>query len=222
MKRPNARFTMNLGGGLLAIAAMGTLVIGSTLALFSASETSGSNDFAAGTVTVGLGDASSIECDISGMAPGDSSKFAATGSNSLDSCTYEVKYTGSSTAWLSVDVAVATTGTNLYTAGQDGLQFYVGAGDTAIMNGTTYKILDGTATTVNSGETVEHILISSTPATTNTTVSFGIEYLLPLLAPNALQGGNTSITLTFRAVQSANQPIGDCVAGQQCNTIIWG
>jgi hypothetical protein len=156
------------------------------------------------------------------MAPGDSSKFAATGSNSLDSCAYEVKYTGSSTAWLAVDVAVATTGTNLYTAGKDGLQFYVGAGDTDIMNGTTYKILDGTATTVNSGETVEHILISSTPATTNTTVSFGIEYLLPLLAPNALQGGNTSITLTFRAVQSANQPIGDCVAGQQCNTIIWG
>lgn len=222
MKRPNARFTMNLGGGLLAIAAMGTLVIGSTLALFSASQTSGSNEFAAGTVTVGAGDASSIVCNVSGMAPGDSSKFASSGSKSLDSCRYEVKYTGSSTAWLSVDVAVATTGTNLYTAGQDGLQFYVGAGSTNIMNGTKYKTLDGTDTTVNSGTTVEHILIAATPATTNTTVSFGIEYLLPLLAPNALQGGNTSITLTFRAVQSANQPIGDCVPGRQCNTITWG
>ena len=69
---------------------------------------------------------------------------------------------------------------------------------------------------------MEHILISKTAATTNTAVSFDIDYLLPLLAPNALQGGNTTITLTFRAVQSANQPIGVCEAGRQCNTITWG
>jgi predicted ribosomally synthesized peptide with SipW-like signal peptide len=213
MKTSTARFSMGIGGGLLAIAAMGTLVIGSTLALFSASETSGANAFASGTVTVGLGDTSSV---VSGMAPGDSSKAAATGSKTLDSCSYNVKYTGSSTAWLAVDVAVATTGTNLYTAGANGLQFYVAAGSTKIMNGTTYKILDGTDTNVVSGSTVEHILISTTAATTD------IDYLLPLLAPNALQGGNTTITLTFRAVQSANQPIGDCEAGRQCNTITWG
>jgi len=222
MKTSTARFSMGIGGGLLAIAAMGTLVIGSTLALFSASETSGANAFASGTVTVGLGDTSSVVCNVSGMAPGDSSKAAATGSKTLDSCSYNVEYTGSSTAWLAVDVAVATTGTNLYTAGANGLQFYVAAGSTKIMNGTTYKILDGTDTNVVSGSTVEHILISKTAATTNTAVSFDIDYLLPLLAPNALQGGNTTITLTFRAVQSANQPIGDCEAGRQCNTITWG
>ena len=222
MKTSTARFSMGIGGGLLAIAAMGTLVIGSTLALFSASETSGANAFASGTVTVGLGDTSSVVCNVSGMAPGDSSKAAATGSKTLDSCSYNVKYTGSSTAWLAVNVAVATTGTNLYTAGANGLQFYVAAGSTKIMNGTTYKILDGTDTNVVSGSTVEHILISKTAATTNTAVSFDIDYLLPLLAPNALQGGNTTITLTFRAVQSANQPIGVCEAGRQCNTITWG
>ncbi|MFZ9443006.1 MAG: TasA family protein, partial [Ilumatobacteraceae bacterium] len=123
MKTSTARFSMGIGGGLLAIAAMGTLVIGSTLALFSASETSGANAFASGTVTVGLGDTSSVVCNVSGMAPGDSSKAAATGSKTLDSCSYNVKYTGSSAAWLAVDVAVATTGTNLYTAGANGLQF---------------------------------------------------------------------------------------------------
>ena len=37
-----------------------------------------------------------------------------------------------------------------------------------------------------------------------------------------LQGADTSITLTFHAVQSANQPIGSCRAGRQCNTITWG
>jgi hypothetical protein len=36
-----------------------------------------------------------------------------------------------------------------------------------------------------------------------------------------LQGATTSISLTFRAVQSANQPVGSCVVGRQCNTISW-
>ncbi|MEY4031135.1 MAG: hypothetical protein RL573_46, partial [Actinomycetota bacterium] len=38
---------------------------------------------------------------------------------------------------------------------------------------------------------------------------------------NSLQGGTASITLTFHAVQAANQSVGSCVAGQQCSTIVW-
>ncbi|MBM3638955.1 MAG: hypothetical protein FJW98_05910 [Actinobacteria bacterium] len=63
--------------------------------------------------------------------------------------------------------------------------------------------------------------MSATPATKNTSVLFNVNYLLPTLAPNALQGGTTSVALTFHAVQSANQPIGSCVAGRQCNSITW-
>jgi hypothetical protein len=139
----------------------------------------------------------------------------------LDKCTYNVKYTGSLPAWLSVDVTVNTTGTNLYTAGATGLQFYVKNGSTSIIDGVNYKVVGGTNTPVTSGVTVEHILLNDTPVQGPNSRSFDIDYLLPLLAPNALQGGTTSIALTFNAVQSANQPIGSCVAGRQCNSITW-
>jgi predicted ribosomally synthesized peptide with SipW-like signal peptide len=192
---------LSIGGGLLALAAAGALTIGATLSLFSASDSSSASAFATGTVAVGLGDSASVTCNVTEMSPGDSSTGAATGSKSLDKCTYNVKYTGSLPAWLSVDVTVNTTGTNLYTAGATGLQFYVKNGSTSIIDGVNYKVVGGTNTPVTSGVTVEHIL--------------------PLLAPNALQGGTTSIALTFNAVQSANQPIGSCVAGRQCNSITW-
>ncbi len=78
------------------------------------------------------------------------------------------------------------------------------------------------ADAATSGVTVEHIMLSSSPAANGDTVDFTIDYLLPLLAPNSLQGANSSITLTFHAAQSANQPLGDCQAGRQCNTITWG
>lgn len=216
------RLGMNMGGGLLALAAMGTLVIGSTMALFSASETSAVNTFESGTVTVGPGDAASVVCKVQGIAPGDSSTMAPLGSKSSDSCSYAVKYTGSSAAWLSVDVLIESTGTSLYTGDAKGLQFFVADGATTIIDGTTFTTIDGGTAVATSGVTVEHILLSTTPAATGDTATFAIDYLLPLLASNALQGADTSITLTFHAVQSANQPIGSCRAGRQCNTITWG
>lgn len=211
----------SIGGGLLAIAAAGALTIGATMSLFSASESSSANAFATGTVAVGLGDSASVTCNVSEMSPGDSSAGSSTGSKSLDTCTYNVKYTGSLPAWLSVDVAVNSTGTNLYTAGATGLQFYVKDGSTSIVDGVNYKVIGGTNTAITSGSTVEHILLNDTPVQGPNARNFNIDYLLPLLAPNALQGGSTSIQLTFNAVQSANQPIGSCVAGRQCNTITW-
>ena len=208
-------------GGLLALAAVGTLTVGATSSLFSASASSSANTFATGTVAVGLGDSPSVTCNVTEMSPGDSSAGASTGSKSLGTCSYNVKYTGSLPAWLSVDVAVSTSGTNLYTAGSTGLQFAVKNGATNIIDGVNYKTIAGTNTPITSGVTVEHILLNDTPVQGPNSRSIDIDYLLPLLAPNTLQGGNTSMTLTFRAVQSANQPIGSCVAGRQCNTITW-
>lgn len=225
MKLKQTKFTMSLGGGLLALAAAGALTIGTTLSLFSASESSSSNSFTAGTVTVGLGSAPSVTCNVAEVAPGDSSSGSATGSKSLTSCSYNVKYTGSLPAWLAVDVAINSTGTDLYTGDANGMQFYVKDGLTNIMNGTTFKAINGTDTSVTSGVVVQHILLNDVAAAQNTSKAFSIDYLLPFLAPNALQGASTTITLTFRAVQSANQPLaqpgGTCEVGRQCNVISW-
>ncbi|MEY3744691.1 MAG: hypothetical protein RLZ48_369, partial [Actinomycetota bacterium] len=121
-----------------------------------------------------------------------------------------------------VDVTVTAGTTALYTATSSGLQMKVGVnGGATVMSGTTYKNTSGADTTLVSGTPVTNILLSTTPAATNDASTFNIDYLLPLLAPNSLQGGTASITLTFHAVQAANQSVGSCVAGQQCSTIVW-
>lgn len=208
-------------GGLLALAAVGTLTVGTTMSLFSASSSSSANAFTTGTVAVGLGDSPSVTCNVTEMSPGDSSVGASTGSKSLGTCSYNVKYTGSLPAWLAVDVTVNSSGNNLFTASATGLQFYVKNSTTSIIDGVNYKTVGGMNTPLSSGVTAEHILLNDTPVQGPNSRTFDIDYLLPLLAPNTLQGATTSISLTFRAVQSANQPLGSCVVGRQCNTISW-
>jgi predicted ribosomally synthesized peptide with SipW-like signal peptide len=218
IKRPIAMF----GGGLAAIGAVGVLTLGATFTLFSDSDTSATNTFVAGTVEVGP-DGASTTCSVTQIMPGDSSSNFGQGSESFTPCNYRVKYTGTASAWLAVDILVDGDSPNLFTGTSAGLQFLVNAdGSTDIMNGTTYLNSTGSATTVASGTAATNILVSDTPAVTDDTLQFDIDYLLPLLAPNALQGGTAEITLTFHAVQSANQPIGSCVAGRQCADITWG
>jgi predicted ribosomally synthesized peptide with SipW-like signal peptide len=210
------------GGGLAAIGAVGVLTLGVTLSLFSDSDTSATNTFVAGTVEVGP-DGASTTCSANQIMPGDSSSNFGQGSQSLTPCNYKVKYTGTASAWLAVDILVNGGTPNLFTGTGTGLQFLVKAdGSTSIMNGTTFLSTAGSATTVTAGTVATDILVSGTPAVTNDTLQFDIDYLLPLLAPNALQGGTADITLVFHAVQSANQPIGSCVAGRQCTDITWG
>jgi hypothetical protein len=154
--------------------------------------------------------------------PGDSSTGYGSGSASLTPCTYNVIYTGSASAWLAVDVSIVSGATSLYTGTSTGLQFLVAVqGGVTIINGTTYKVLAGTDTAVAAGTPVTNVLLSSTPAVTSAAVQFNLNYLLPLLAPDVLQGGSASVALTFHAVQSSNQPLGSCLAGRQCNTIVW-
>jgi predicted ribosomally synthesized peptide with SipW-like signal peptide len=218
LKRPLAMF----GGGLAAIGAVGVLTLGATLSLFSDSDTSASNTFVAGTVEVGP-DGASTTCTVGQIMPGDSSANFGSGSGGLTPCAYNVVYTGTAAAWLAVDVLINGGTPNLFTGLSDGLQFRVLAdGTTSIVNGTSFADSAGSSATVVSGSTVSDILVSGTPAVTNDTVQFNIDYLLPLLAANSLQGGTADITLTFHAVQSANQPIGSCQAGRQCLDITWG
>lgn len=208
-----------LGALLMALAA-GAMVFG-TSALFSDTESNTPDTFAAGTVTVGLG-AAGTTCNLTGMAPGDSSTGFGSGSASRTPCTYNVKYTGSLPAYVAVDVKVVNGGTALYTGGANGLQFKIGAtGGVSIVDGVSYQSSAGASTPVVAGTSVDNILVKTTPAATGDEFTFTIDYGLPVAAPNALQGGSTSVQLTFHAVQSANQTTA-CVAGRQCSTIVWG
>jgi len=205
-----------------SVGAAGVLTIGATNALFGATETSATNTFAAGTVSVAAGTPSSVTCAVTGMVPGDSSAGYGSGSESLVKCSYKVKYTGTSGAWLGVDVAVAGGTPNLYTGTATGLQLKVSVnGSAAMVNGTTYKTAAGVDTTVVSGTPVTNLLINTVQAAQNDEFSIDVTYALPIAAPNALQGGTSSLALTFHAIQSANNPIGTCAVNKQCSTITW-
>ena len=208
--------------GLIALAAGTAAVLGLSAALFTATQTSDVNTFTAGTVSVGLG-TESVTCEVDQIMPGDSSTGYPDGSNDLGTCVYDVRYTGDAPAWLAVDVLVEGGTPALYNAGADGLQLRLTANDTvAMVSSTSYVDQAGTPTSIASGAVVDNLLVSTTPAAPGETVVFDLDYLLPTIAPNALQGGTASVTLTFHAVQSDNQPIGSCVAGRQCGTIDWG
>jgi predicted ribosomally synthesized peptide with SipW-like signal peptide len=205
-----------------SVGAAGVLTIGATNALFGATETSATNTFAAGTVSVAAGTPSSVTCAVTGMVPGDSSAGYGSGSESLVKCSYKVKYTGTSGAWLGVDVNLAGGTPNLYTGTATGLQLKVSVnGSAAMVNGTTYKTAAGVDTTVVSGTPVTNLLINTVQAVQNDEFSIDVTYALPIAAPNALQGGTSSLALTFHAIQSANNPIGTCAVNKQCSTITW-
>lgn len=208
-------------GGLLALLALGSLALSTTMALFSDSKTSSTQSISAGTVTLGDG-AADVTCNISVLMPGDSSTGYGSGSADRTKCEFNVEYTGSGSAWLGVDVSVTNGGTALYSATSQGLQLKVKSGSVSIVDGTSYSAEStGASTTLNAGTPLQRVLLSTTPATAGTAVPVTIDYMLPLLSPNSFQGGSVSVTLTVHAVQSANQPIGSCVAGRPCTAISW-
>ncbi len=233
-----------LGAGALAtVGAVGTLVAGVTFGLFSATPiTSGTNSFTAGTVAVSTTTPASVTCSVTAgtqptnMVPGDSSVGAPLGSKADQTCTYNVKYTGSAPAYLAVDATVANGTPALYDGSNNGVQFYLKDGSatyasstatngqTAGGGGTTFAQEGGTPASLPVG-TTSNLLVSRTAATTGGTVSFSLDYLLPLSSGNTYQGGSSTVTLTFHAVQSGNQTLpADCAAGQQCNasgTFAW-
>ena len=211
------KWLLRVSAGSAVVVAMAA----GSVALFSDTKTSSTNSFDAGTVSVGLG-STSTTCTIDLLMPDDSSAGFGSGSQSKSTCTYAVKYTGTVDAWLAADVLVETGTPSLYTGNSNGLQYKVKvAGGPTLVNGTTFTSEAGSSTQVDAGSSVSNILLSSNPAVEGDELEFNIDYLLPRLAPNALQGGSSTITITFHAVQSANQPLGSCAAGRQCNAITW-
>jgi predicted ribosomally synthesized peptide with SipW-like signal peptide len=221
-RRPIAGILGRGAVGVSAVVATAALALGITMALFSATQTSESNAFTAGTVSVGLG-TESVTCEVAQIMPGDSSAGHPTGSNDLDTCVYDVRYTGNAPAWLAVDVLVESGSPSLYTGTASGFQVLLAAnGSLNLIDGTIYREASGTPAAVVADTVVSNLLLSTTPAEQGDAIRFDLDYLLPSAAPNSLQGGDVTVTLTFHAVQSDNQPIGSCVAGRQCNTITWG
>ena len=218
-------------GSVATAGAAATLAGGVTFGLFSASGAGGANTFTGGTVTVGTGTPASVVCTITNMVPGDSSAGAPIGGKADTACTYNMKYTGSATAYLAVDVAVSNGTIPLYDGTATGLQLYLKDGtpttyltSTAPTAGTTFTAQGGTSASLPIGTTA-NLLVSTTPAATNTAVSFTLNYAVPIATGNTYQGGSATVTLTFHAVQAANNPVtGACLAGQQCNattTFLW-
>jgi hypothetical protein len=217
--RMSTKKRLALGAGAVTtVGAVATLVAGFTFGLFSGTESSGANTFTAGTVSVGAGTPTSVTCTITNMVPGDSSSGASAGSKSDSTCTYNVKYTGSASAYLAVDVAVSNGGTALYDGSATGLQLFLADGSsTSYLSGTSYKQQGGASAALPAGAT-PNLLVSTTPASTGTAVNFSLDYAMPAAAGNSYQSGSATVTLTFHAVQAGNNPVpGGCAAGQQCN-----
>jgi hypothetical protein len=222
MKLSKKRIALAVGVAA-SIGAIAATASGLTFGLYSGSAASAGNTFTSGTVSVGTGTPTSVTCTITNMVPGDSSAGAPIGSKADTTCTYNVKYTGSASAWLAVDVAVSNGSTSLYDGTATGLQLYLKDAapatyltSTAPTAGTTFKNQAGTATTLPVTGALD-LLVSTTAAATNTAVSFSLDYALPIASGITYQGGSTTVTLTFHAVQSANNPLPTgCAAGSQC------
>lgn len=232
MKKVRLRKAAFAMGVAASVAALITFALGTTTALFSDSEAGADNTFNSGTVTVAPGSSASAVCTITELMPGDSSTnfvgagALGNGNNELTPCDFKVKYTGSASAWLAVDVVITGGTTTLYTGTDGGFQSLIGVDNGVnivnVVNGITYKNAAGVDTTLSSGVAATDILVNATPAVTNEAFTFDIDYALPIAAANALQGGSVTVKLTFHAVQSANQPINGCVEGQRCTGITWG
>lgn len=213
----------------------GAVAVGSgvTFGLFSAKQTSGTNSFSAGVVS--LSTTAQTTCTISNMIPGESSTGYSTGTKADQQCSLAVKYTGNASAWLALDVSIASTATGspvqsysgstpsaaagLYDSSATGLQVLVKDNQTTPITYMTGTTLGGSGTSGASPSVID-LLVNTSAFTNNQAVTFTIDYYLPTTATNAYDSAASSITLTAHAVQSAsNGNTTGCIAGTVCSNI---
>jgi hypothetical protein len=170
--------------GAAAIATVGaaaTLVAGVTFGLFSATPQSQTNNFTAGTVS--LGSTATSTCVVPPyIVPGDSG-----------TCVFSATYTGNVSAF--IGLTTSTTGT-LYTGdGTDNADHLV------------VTITDN-ATVPNTYSNNGTDLYVSTDGSGAAAHVFTVTWSLPKTADNGYQGTSAAVVLTVSAVQSANN--GSC------------
>lgn len=174
---------------------------GTTFGRFSASRTSGSNSFSAGTVT--LANSAIQSCPVSGLLP-----------NTLASCTFTATYSGSVPAYLAVDVLIQTQagsgGTTLYNPADPTHDLQVtimsSSPSVAYTVPATATTCPGGAPTGSSCYELDNELIATT-AQTSAAVTFSISVNVPNGSTTGYQGGAAQIILTTHAVQSKNNTL---------------
>lgn len=212
-----------VAGSIAAVAAASSLAGGFTYARLSATTPTQSNKVSAGTVT--LASDTSGACGVTGMVPG----------GAASQCTLKATYSGSVSAYLGLDVLVATKagsgGTALYTPSVNPTtDLQIAITDNESPTATTFTVptvgtscpATGPYMTGYTCYQLDDELVSATPFTSSsgpdtliTTVS------LPATNPSGDQGGTAAVVLTVHAVQSANQTLGTCTAGNPCTSIGW-
>jgi hypothetical protein len=212
-------------GVIAAAIAAAAIAAGVTYAVFSLTAAGGASSFSAADVT--LAQSAVHTCVVTGLAPGDAST-GWTQPGPKDQCSFTVTYAGSAPAFLGLDVSFAGTqagsdpngvlpgAAGLYDSSATGLQVLIrDAQSTPVtyMNGT---VLGGAATS-GADAGASNLLVSTTPATTGTTVTFTVDYLLPASTTNAYEHAASSVTLTVHAAQAGNNgSAASCTAGRVC------
>ena len=227
------------GSGIAALAAVGTVGLGGTSAIFTSQANSQSSSFTAGTVTLTNDASQSVTCTLGNLAPGTMGAYPVTstkyGQNEATTvpdptaCQLKVDYSGSLRAWIFLDVKVTSTAANpqggstgtsaLYDGSSNGLQLgVVGASagsDSFTGIGQVFSL--GGATCGEAGTTQTCTSTSSNqlvdfnnPVSSGASGVFNLDSYLPLWAGNAYQGSTATVTLTAHAVQYDNNHGSDC------------
>jgi hypothetical protein len=219
------------------VAALMSLVASAVLA--ETTDTASGPLGSAATGTVSLSTSAVSTCSISGLTPGDTEN-----SPGRTPCTFSATYRGTLPAYLGLDVTIASSGPGvdpdhvlpgapgLYDGTSTGLQLligddstpptvYMGDGGSPPGPGTD---LGGEPTTPGSADASgTHLLVRTTPFSDGQSVSFTVDYLLPVSATNAYAGAGSTITLRVLAVQSQeNGSVTGCTAGRECDTSVPG
>ena len=208
-------------GSAAIVTAAAVLAAGATFGLFKATTTSQTSHFSTGTVTL----TSSVggTCSVSNMFPG---------SSSTSPCTLQAGYSGTVSAYLGLDVVIATKagngGTNLYNPSDSTNDLQITIKDN---QGTTVTYVTPSTNFGSSflcpspydvgGYTCYRVLdrLVSKTASTNggSPVIFSTSVSLPSTSSTGYRGGVASVVLTTHAVQSGNNSfVSSCTPGQTC------
>jgi predicted ribosomally synthesized peptide with SipW-like signal peptide len=226
-RRRGSRRLLLSASYVLSLAAVAALAGGATFGLFSATASSSSDSFTAGTVTQN----STVTggCLVSNMLP----------TGVANPCgTLEATYVGSVSGYMAIDVLVETQpgaqagATPLYSGGGSSSGSDLLVTVTSTSPGVTYTIptsstsCPGTAPAHSVCYELDDELVSTgTFSNGSPQVQFQTSVKLPTSSPTTDQGGAAEIYLTAHAVQARNNalPTG-CVsagAGVPCTTETW-
>lgn len=219
-KRFGGRRLLVAAGYAVSVAAVAALVTGVTYGFLSATASSQSSSFTAGTVT--QSNVLTGACSVSNLLP----------TGAAQNCgTLKVTYGGNVPGYLALDVLVETQ------AGSGGAKLFNGANDLQVAISSSSPTVasytvpvsansvtcPGTAPLNSSCYAVYDDIVSTSPLTSSSPqVTFSTSVTLPTSSPSADQGGAAQIILTAHAVQSGNNgtTVG-CSAGNRCNTVSW-